>query len=377
MGWMDKYEDGGFLGTTNKGFNYNGAWGGPAQNGGEINQQYAENAFVSQRDWMSSPMYDRMLRKSTVNDAEYNKINIGRLTSLDKAGFEPNIQVLPNGSLGEAYPEGNIKISPLGKYKQSVYDHELSHATDTSRQPNGEIATYIPESDIALMKSLKRAGLKDDDYTNYLSNPSEVRARINAIRSDAKDRGIYDPHTEKMNRKHYKEASSHGDISPFLDLEEIYGKRKALKLINTISDTSPVQPNDIAQNGIGIPGSVGFSYARTGAPSNGKYAKKTLPSAESGVVVDDNGYWNPDNWGKVVEIGSNNITMKGINQPLLGISDTGDKKVMKPGKNYNFKGSKVTEYPMIKNGGELTKLDQLTNFTNYNKPQPGGWLDNL
>jgi hypothetical protein len=25
----------------------------------------------------------------------------------------------------------------------------------------------------------------------------------------------------------------------------------------------------------------------------------------------------------------------------------------------------------------LQKLDQLTNFTNYNTKQPGGWLDNL
>jgi hypothetical protein len=23
----------------------------------------------------------------------------------------------------------------------------------------------------------------------------------------------------------------------------------------------------------------------------------------------------------------------------------------------------------------LVNLDQLTNFTNYNKPQPGGWLE--
>jgi hypothetical protein len=28
-----------------------------------------------------------------------------------------------------------------------------------------------------------------------------------------------------------------------------------------------------------------------------------------------------------------------------------------------------------KNGNQLVKLDQLTNFTNYNKPQPGGWLN--
>ncbi len=29
----------------------------------------------------------------------------------------------------------------------------------------------------------------------------------------------------------------------------------------------------------------------------------------------------------------------------------------------------------MKQGGQLTKLDQLTNFTNYNTKQPGGWLD--
>jgi hypothetical protein len=67
--------------------------------------------------------------------------------------------------------------------------------------------------------------------------------------------------------------------------------------------------------------------------------------------------------------------MKGVNEPLIGISDTGDTKLMVPGEGYKFKGKKVTEYPIAQNG--LTKLDQLTNFTNYNKPQPGGWLDNL
>jgi hypothetical protein len=30
---------------------------------------------------------------------------------------------------------------------------------------------------------------------------------------------------------------------------------------------------------------------------------------------------------------------------------------------------------MMKQGGQLTKLDQLSNFTNYNTKQPGSWLD--
>jgi len=35
----------------------------------------------------------------------------------------------------------------------------------------------------------------------------------------------------------------------------------------------------------------------------------------------------------------------------------------------------VANQPEMEQGGQLTKLDQLTNFTNYNTKQPGGWLD--
>ena len=99
---------------------------------------------------------------------------------------------------------------------------------------------------------------------------------------------------------------------------------------------------------------------------------------EGGVIKDDRGQWAYP--GEITEIGSPYITMKGVPYDVLGISDTGDTKLMKPGKNYKFKGKKVTEYPMAKNGLRqeqkgLVNLDQLTNFTNYNTKQPGGWLD--
>jgi len=92
-----------------------------------------------------------------------------------------------------------------------------------------------------------------------------------------------------------------------------------------------------------------------------------------GVIEDDRGQWAHP--GEVTKINSNNITMKGVNYPVLGISDTGDKKMMQPGKDYKFDGNSVTEYPMAKDGKSLVELDQLTNFTNYNTPQPGGWLN--
>ena len=95
---------------------------------------------------------------------------------------------------------------------------------------------------------------------------------------------------------------------------------------------------------------------------------------EGGVVKDDMGYWNPDNHGRVVEIDSNDITMEGVDEPLLGISDEGDQQYMTPGNNYKFKGTKVREYPMAKNGKRqeqkgLINLDDLLNFTNYNIPK--------
>jgi len=156
---------------------------------------------------------------------------------------------------------------------------------------------------------------------------------------------------------------------------------------------------DFAMGG-SLPGAVGFMYARTqgAAPNNGPYAKKTKASAQNGAEMkyyqqgldfkpktiskkgskikkDDDGYWNPENWGEPVEISSPFITMEGVYEPLLGISDTGDTQLMFPGEDYEFDGESVTEYPIGKTGvsvnkadeAPLKKLDQLLNFTNYNE----------
>jgi muramidase (phage lysozyme) len=69
---------------------------------------------------------------------------------------------------------------------------------------------------------------------------------------------------------------------------------------------------------------------------------------QGGVIKDNNGYWNPNNWGKTVEISSPNITMKGVNQPLYGYApETGERKLMLPGQDYYFEGAtKVIETPL-------------------------------
>jgi hypothetical protein len=116
-----------------------------------------------------------------------------------------------------------------------------------------------------------------------------------------------------------------------------------------------------------------------GIGATSQMGEESVPGMrQGGIIKDDRGQWAHP--GEITEIRSNQITMQGVPYPVLGISDTGDTKIMKPGGKYKFKGKKVTEYPMVKNGLRqeqkgLQNLDNLTNFTNYNKPQPGGWLN--
>jgi hypothetical protein len=92
---------------------------------------------------------------------------------------------------------------------------------------------------------------------------------------------------------------------------------------------SPAWGGQFAMGG-SMPGAVGFTYARTNdpAPSEGPYAKKTLPSAQNGTEM-----------------------------------------------RYYQEGLDWKPKTISRDGSQLVKLDQLTNFTNYNTKQPGGWLD--
>jgi hypothetical protein len=90
------------------------------------------------------------------------------------------------------------------------------------------------------------------------------------------------------------------------------------------------------------------------------YLGKLPKSKDGSVIKDDRGQWAHP--GEITEIGSNNITMQGVDYPVLGISDMGDVQMMYPGEDYNFDGNKVIEFPMMKSGGWLDKF------------QPGGKL---
>ena len=86
---------------------------------------------------------------------------------------------------------------------------------------------------------------------------------------------------------------------------------------------------------------------------------------KGGVIKDDRGQWAYP--GEVTEIGSNDITMQGVDYPVLGVSDTGDTQMMYPDQDYKFDGEKVTEYPMAQNGDWLSKYDNISNTNSLKK----------
>jgi muramidase (phage lysozyme) len=74
--------------------------------------------------------------------------------------------------------------------------------------------------------------------------------------------------------------------------------------------------------------------------------KRSKTKQQGGIIKDNRGQWEFP--GEVTQISSPNITMKNVPYNVLGISDTGEQKMMQPNGEYYFKNAKtVTEYPQI------------------------------
>lgn len=144
------------------------------------------------------------------------------------------------------------------------------------------------------------------------------------------------------------------------------------------------------QMGGNLPGTTGFTYARTQspAPSNGKYAKKTMASAqngkemqyyqngldwkpksisqEGGIIKDDRGQWNHP--GEITEISGNTMATHGYGDiPLYVVPDKGKPRLVQPNSGIQkFPGAKkFTEYPIAQDGETFTK--NVDNSLQYQK----------
>ena len=179
-------------------------------------------------------------------------------------------------------------------------------------------------------------------------------------------------HPQGANVSNFQDGGSLNPVSKLALIKERNNKRDSVQL--SLLGKYP-NPKDYNKVNLGM-----LNYFQN-EPEKYKYLSK---KKKGGIVKDDMGYWNPSNHGKIVEINSPEITMQGISEPLLGVSNLGHTQMMYPGNDYSFSGSKVREYPIgeITKGskqdkGQKKKLTQLTDFSNNNnmeQAKDGKWI---
>jgi LAS superfamily LD-carboxypeptidase LdcB len=89
-----------------------------------------------------------------------------------------------------------------------------------------------------------------------------------------------------------------------------------------------------------------------------KYEKAGLPGGPNelkrftnGFIISERGQWDYPGQPTAVPTPSGRITMKGVENNLLGIDNLGNTQYMTPGNEYQFEGDMVYEIPQAKRGG--------------------------
>ena len=251
--------------------------------------------------------------------------------------------------------------------KPTNLDNQLSKL-ELKNQPSSPdldpLDKILEDADLSKISETSGMGFYPSlDYFNTGSAGMEKLPFAAEVRESLLRRGkikdYYDEITPQMIEDHYDLYNKTGGSKFRLRLYEIMEKTpKNFKILSETLNKLPTATLPIA----------GGAAATISALQNNQPVQK---QKNGGITKDNRGYWNPDNWGQPVEIDSNMITMQGVYEPLLGISDTGDTKLMQPGKNYKFNGKKVTEFPVAQTGKdtpaqqEVSRQDYLSKFNMY------------
>ena len=452
--WLDKYEEGGMVlkqktndnygkrenanegystagpgwigeGTTNKGFNYNGAWGGQFAMGGTIPGSVGFT-YARTKGIPSEGPYAKKTLPSAQNGKEMQYYQEG----LD---FKPKM-ISKNGGWLDAY---DVPKAQNGKTKSPIFtddpkDKRIKAYNDSLNLYNSSEDYYnrlkkvsfdLPNIGVS-EENLKK--IRNENYKKYpwdklnmpISNEKSSRkfqpiSKYNIYVSDVGDIEsnrykkpvqpvVYkkpDPVLQPRNRVDQELMEIAPDTPQLMQGPNIQLQQRAIQNLPYQVDW---RMNNEDRTNYFVNEEEGAEFLKelnpiTGLPeyrnrgdynASGRYtaADKLRGLKKGGIIQDDRGQWAHP--GEITQINSPYITMKGVPYPVLGIADTGEEQMMYPGQDYEFEGAEyVTEYPKgkrpkkAKNGVNqadektLEHLDQLTNFTNYNKPTIGGWLD--
>lgn len=260
------------------------------QTGSKINdnEKAAKDAKDFTIGWLNSPKHNELLYNS-VGENEESKKNIQnqRLSNIEESNvnftnpdgkylnkyigntynyFKKNPSLSTNAYTANGlfdYRTNDLYINPTVKDKNSTIVHEYSHSTDIKNMntTNKEPKYNIPEKDIELMKKSKI--IKEDDnnvYYNYVSDPSETRARLNTLRHWLKESNITDPYTKSITsddliklkeylKNKYGNDYYNNNNNDLKDLFDLYGIENTVNMLNKISMDTNNKYNNIVKYG--------------------------------------------------------------------------------------------------------------------------------
>lgn len=247
----------------------------------------AKNEKVKEfyKEYHESPRYQEMLQKSAPNDWE--DYYFGRELNLE--GY-PDPKTAPKVHIRHKQPKdkpgtggfsrnetGDITVLPRGFNVKGLLPHEWSHSTDRpiaydnpfSGKPFAfRMGRVIPIKDSQWITKhkpktwlespeYKRKGAElkriykkypdlianSEEFMNYVGEPTETRARLNDIRFQAKQKGIYDPFTEKVTpailnkllKTRFEDSFKTEGFDALQQLRDVYTDEEIQWMLNNIS----------------------------------------------------------------------------------------------------------------------------------------------
>ena len=227
--------------------------------------------------WLNSPMYKSMINASDpVNAKNITDQRKDRLSAVTMKYVDDQYNSILGKAGASADQLGNIEVYPAGIGKNGVGTHEISHVTDTGYGLN-----LIPAKDKIDIARYSLASENMPKYEankesfNYITKPSETRARLNEIRQGASENKLYDPFTQKVNPAIYNKLknfkfNSRPGSDPLQQLKSAYSDEQILQMLNSVSkvNNNNIQDMMYAKQGGEMIRRADGSYSRRGLWDN-------------------------------------------------------------------------------------------------------------
>jgi hypothetical protein len=255
------------------------------------------------KEYHNSPRYLEMLQKS--DPENWSNVDAARRHNLENPitrVHHDQPKDMPRTGGYSMSDTGDITVLPHGFGVRGLLPHEWSHSTDRPHPLVGRRA--IPDKDQLWINKHRAKDwfsspefarqsaqekkedlqaknhpafqefLKDQkEWYDYVGEDTETRARLNDIRYQAKQMGIYDPFTEKVTPKTFKkllntdfESPSKEGFDALKQLKDVYTDEEILWMLNNISKNQD-KGQDTTQPQMGKYGRIIKQFAPGGVAS--------------------------------------------------------------------------------------------------------------